>query len=167
MTNYIHPIVIPERADSLAVLFRRVHGRYAQYVNTRRGRSGPLWQGRFYSCPPEGAHASLCGGKSGPGRPGWASRRVPVDQRGGAFRLAQDEYNLIDLGYWERSGGAATWKEMFAASLAQEQIERLQCTYGGRPYGGDDFVATIEEQFGRSAKRKTRPKSRNIADGTD
>lgn len=40
MTNHVHAIVIPERDDSLAVLFRRVHGRYAQYVNTRRGRSG-------------------------------------------------------------------------------------------------------------------------------
>jgi putative transposase len=56
MTNHIHVIVIPERPDSLAILFRRVHGRYAQYINTRRGRSGHLWQGRFYSCPLDGAH---------------------------------------------------------------------------------------------------------------
>ena len=30
MTNHVHWIVVPEREDSLAVLFRRVHGRYAQ-----------------------------------------------------------------------------------------------------------------------------------------
>jgi putative transposase len=35
MTNHVHLIVIPEHGDSLAVLFRRVHGRYAQYFNTR------------------------------------------------------------------------------------------------------------------------------------
>jgi putative transposase len=35
-------VVIPERADSLAVVFRRVHGYYAQYLNTRRRRSGGL-----------------------------------------------------------------------------------------------------------------------------
>jgi REP element-mobilizing transposase RayT len=36
MTNHVHLVVIPERADSLAVTFRRTHGRYAQYVNVRR-----------------------------------------------------------------------------------------------------------------------------------
>ena len=40
---------------------------------------------------------------------------------------------------------------MYEASLSEEQIEPLrQCTYGGRPFGGDDFVARMEEQFGRS-----------------
>ena len=38
MTNHVHLVVVPERADSLAVLFRRVHGSYAQALNTRRGR---------------------------------------------------------------------------------------------------------------------------------
>src|SRR5947209_11547802 len=50
MTNHVHWVVIPEREDSLAILFRRVHGRYAQYLNARRGRSGHLWQNRYFSC---------------------------------------------------------------------------------------------------------------------
>jgi hypothetical protein len=41
----VHLIAIPGREDSLAVLLRRVHGRYAQYYNARRGRTGHLWQG--------------------------------------------------------------------------------------------------------------------------
>jgi putative transposase len=40
MTNHVHLVVMPEREDSLAVLLRRVHGRYAQYYNARYGRSG-------------------------------------------------------------------------------------------------------------------------------
>jgi putative transposase len=51
MSNHVHWVVVPERADSLAVLFRRVHGAYAQAVNAGLGRSGHLWQNRFYSCP--------------------------------------------------------------------------------------------------------------------
>ena len=39
MTNHVHLVVVPERADSLAVLFRRVHGRYAQYGGRARPRS--------------------------------------------------------------------------------------------------------------------------------
>jgi putative transposase len=30
MTNHVHLIAMPEREDSLSVLLRRVHGRYAQ-----------------------------------------------------------------------------------------------------------------------------------------
>ena len=67
------------------------------------------------------------------------------------FGLRGDEYNFIDLAYWERSGGAATWRQMYAATLGEEQVEVLrQCTYGGRPFGGGDFAARMEEQFGRS-----------------
>jgi len=56
MTNHIHLIAVPEEADSLALCLQRVHGRYAQYVNTRRQRSGHLWQNRFYSCPLDERH---------------------------------------------------------------------------------------------------------------
>ena len=55
MTNHVHFVVVPEREDSLAVMFRRVHGRYAQYLNARRGRTGHLWQNRFFGCPVAGA----------------------------------------------------------------------------------------------------------------
>jgi putative transposase len=40
MRNHVHWIVTPERGDSLAVFFRRVHGRYAQYFNAARRRIG-------------------------------------------------------------------------------------------------------------------------------
>ena len=154
MSNHIHAIVIPERADSLAVLFRRVHGRYAQFVNTRRGRSGHLWQGRFYSCPLDGAHlaTALRYVEQNPCRAGiveraehyrWSSAAVLSGQR-------RDEFNVLDSNFWERAGGAVTWAEMNAAPLAEEQIERLrQCTYGGRPFGADEFVARMEQEFGR------------------
>jgi putative transposase len=42
MTNHLHLIAVPEREDTLAVLLRRVHGRYAQYYNIRWGRTGHL-----------------------------------------------------------------------------------------------------------------------------
>ena len=44
MTNHVHFVVVPEREDSLSVLFGRANGRYAQAVNIRKGRCGHLWQ---------------------------------------------------------------------------------------------------------------------------
>jgi putative transposase len=51
MTNHVHLVLVPGREDSLEILLRRLHGRYAQMVNVRRLRSGHLWQNRFFSCP--------------------------------------------------------------------------------------------------------------------
>ncbi|QOY90022.1 transposase [Paludibaculum fermentans] len=51
MANHIHLIAVPHEAPVLAEVMQRVHGRYAQYLNARRGRCGHLWQNRFNSCP--------------------------------------------------------------------------------------------------------------------
>ena len=50
MGNHVHLVLLPGREDSLSLLLRRVHGPYAQYYNTRWGRTGHLWQNRFFSC---------------------------------------------------------------------------------------------------------------------
>lgn len=161
MTNHIHAVVIPERPDSLALLFRRVHGWYAQYVNTRRGRSGHLWQGRFYSCPMDGSHlaTALRYVEENPLRAGMAEH--PQDYRWSSasahLGLTADPYRVIDLQFWERSGGAETWKEMFAAPVVEDELDRLRkCTYAGRPMGGDEFLEQMEETFSRSWRREER-----------
>jgi REP element-mobilizing transposase RayT len=38
MTNHVHLVLVPDREDSLGILLRRLHGRYAQMVNARRLR---------------------------------------------------------------------------------------------------------------------------------
>src|SRR5205807_10455871 len=50
MSNHVHLIAVPAREDSLSILIRRVHSRYAQYFNARVGRTGHLWHNRFYGC---------------------------------------------------------------------------------------------------------------------
>jgi len=44
MTNHVHLVLVPAREDSLSVLLRRVHGRYAQYYNAHWGRCGQRWR---------------------------------------------------------------------------------------------------------------------------
>jgi len=53
MTNHVHIVAIPEEAGSMANTFRHAHGRFSQYWNTERKRTGHLWQNRYYSCPVE------------------------------------------------------------------------------------------------------------------
>ncbi len=56
MTNHVHIICIPTWTETLALVFKPVHTRYAQHINWALGISGRLWQGRFFSCPMDGIH---------------------------------------------------------------------------------------------------------------
>lgn len=49
MPNHVHLVVVPDRADSLAQLFRSVHRHYSRRINFRENWRGHLWQERFHS----------------------------------------------------------------------------------------------------------------------
>src|SRR5690242_8552807 len=51
MTNHVHLLVTPHSANSCAKLMKNVGQHHVQRINSRRGRTGTLWEGRFYSCP--------------------------------------------------------------------------------------------------------------------
>jgi putative transposase len=41
---------------------QRAHGHHAEYLNTRRGCIGHLWQNQFYSCPLDKGHMWMASG---------------------------------------------------------------------------------------------------------
>jgi len=48
---------------------------------------------------------------------------------------------------------------MFAEHASEKQVEHLRrCTYGGRPFGGDEFIAKLEDEFGRRWRRENSAK---------
>jgi len=49
MTNHVHLVVMPRRAESLTRAIAETHRRYTRAVNFREGWRGYLWQGRFGS----------------------------------------------------------------------------------------------------------------------
>jgi putative transposase len=56
MTNHVHLLVTPDRADGVSRLMQDLGRIYVRHVNDAHGRTGTLWQGRF--------HASLVGDES-------------------------------------------------------------------------------------------------------
>lgn len=50
MTNHVHLLVTPLQHQSCALMMKKLSQCYVQAVNQRLGRSGTLWEGRFYSC---------------------------------------------------------------------------------------------------------------------
>lgn len=59
MTNHVHLLVTPSREDSCTATMRDLGQRYVPYFNSRYGRTGTLWEGRFRSCIAESAHYVL------------------------------------------------------------------------------------------------------------
>ena len=158
MTNHVHLVVVPERADSLAVLFCRVHGRYSQYLNTRRRRSGHLWQQRYYSCPLSASHlwVALRYVEQNPCRAGMAQMAEHYRWSSTAAHLggSEDRSSELDMDFWREAGGAQALRELLGPSETAEQIQKLRrCIYSGCPFGEEIFVTELEERFQRSWRR--------------
>ena len=158
MSNHVHFVVVPERVDSLAVLFRRVHGGYAQAVNAAMGRSGHLWQNRFYSCPLSERHlwVALRYVEANPVRAKLAGAAAEYRWSSAGVHLGDgaDKTGLLDGEFWARSGGRETWQQMHGTGEQEAQVHLLRrCTYAGRPFGDEEFVAQLEERFQRKWRR--------------
>jgi len=159
MSNHVHLIAIPERADSLARGIGEAHRRYTRYINFREGWRGYLFQGRFHSFPLEGDY--LLG----------ATRYVlrnPV--RAGIAKKAWD-YRWSSAAWFvgkRPDDPLAVPSDLLAdignprAFLAQEEeripiIRRHART--GRPLGSETFIDRLEELTGRILRpRKRGPK---------
>lgn len=147
MSNHIHLVVVPAEVDSLALCLQRVHGRYAQYLNARRRRSGHLWQNRFFSCPLDSQHlwTALRYVEQNPVRAGLVIE--PEDWRWSSATAhlgGRDESRALDLAFWRETGGADAWRQLIEQTTDSEELHRLRrATYACRPCGDKAFTAAL------------------------
>ena len=125
----IRLVAVPDERHSLAVAWRRAHGRYALYFNARRNRSGHLWQNRFYSCPLDQRHL-------------WIARRYVERNPVRANRVARPEQydwssaaahlgtacapEFLDWEFYDEVGGAEPWAGLLAEPEELIDIRALQ-----------------------------------------
>ncbi|HUW61998.1 MAG TPA: transposase [Candidatus Bathyarchaeia archaeon] len=165
MTNHIHLIGVPAREDSLAKAVGRTHFLYTQYVNRMHGRTGRLWQNRFYSCAMDQAHAyrALCYVELNPVRAGmakhaweYARSSAPLHCDAAALHGSRADVGatLLNLTAWRAQMPPRQWrdtlKEIARDKPAQEAIRRN--TYTGRPLGADRFLSKVEHLIGRRVR---------------
>ncbi len=160
MKNHVHFIAVPMRPDSLALTFNALHMRYAQYLNRKRGVTGHLWQGRFYSCILDERHvfAALRYVENNPVRAGivqksheykWSSARGHVLEQNDP--VLSDCYLVQEIGDW-----SAYLQEQGSNMTAIDHIR--QSTRTGHPCGDQLFIAGLEEMLDRCLQ--VRPKGR-------
>jgi len=170
MTNHIHLVATPHAADSLAKAIGRTHWIYARLVNRLHGRSGHLWQNRFYSCALDRDHfwraiayvernpvrarlhrkawlypwssaAAHCGQKTGTGSP----LPLPFSRT--------DATGLLDLRRWRTMIDADEWRAELMRGEDPATLAELRTQTGrGRPLGGDSFLSKVEKFVGRRVR---------------
>jgi len=151
MSNHVHLVAVPEQESSLSILFRRLHGRYAQYYNARWGRTGHLWQNRFFACVLGPSHlwAALAYVERNPVRAGIVQEAAEYRWSSAAAHITgEDKDSVLDMQWW-RQEGPGNWSAILRLDDEANAVALRRCTYAGRPFGSDDLVAQLGERFGR------------------
>lgn len=148
MTNHVHIVATPQAEDSLAKAIGRTHFLYTQYVNRLHGRSGHLWQNRFYSCALDERHfwAALRYVERNPVRARLVRKARQYTWSSAAAHTGRpDPSVLLDLSEWFRKTSAPDWETTLADTSDADELARIRIyTHTGRPLGGDSFLSKIE-----------------------
>jgi len=154
MTNHIHIVATPRKEDSLAKTMGRTNLLYTQYVNYMHGRSGHLWQNRYFSCPlgPDYFFKALCYIEQNPvraklSRYPWTYRRSSAS----VHTNRRDEFGLIDKGFWAKRSSGIDWMQVLKDKTESSEIGTSLGVYyrTGRPLGTDKFISKLEVKLGR------------------
>ncbi len=153
MTNHVHLIATPGDSNSLAKAVGRTNFIYTQTINHLHGRSGHLWQNRFFSCPLDRGHfwQALQYVEQNPLRAKmarkaddykWSSARAHIDMI--------DKYELLDIAHWKKISALIDWPKKLKSRLTGEQLDSIRLnTHTGRPLASDSFLSKLEKKLNR------------------
>jgi putative transposase len=156
MSNHVHLLAVPGRADSLAKALGYTHMMHARRVNSRYGWTGHLWANRFYSSPVEPEQSSVVARyiELNPVRARIIERAEDHPWSSARSHCLGDRDPLLahnrpmagDCEEWQRWLGQET-QESEAAALRR-------ATATGSPFGSEAFVEHLEEVLGRRLRRR-------------
>jgi len=152
MTNHVHLVAVPGNEEALARAVGRTHWLFSRYINRLHGRSGHLWQNRFFSCPLDNdhlLHAARYVERNPvrarivrlPWRYPWSSAAAHTGEKEG--------HEVLDMAAWHRLFRPAAWKKILQEKEDEMMVDRLRrCMRTGRPLASDRFITRMEAKLG-------------------
>jgi len=161
MTNHIHLLVTPETAESLPRTMQSLGRRYVRHINTRDGRSGTLWEGRYRAAPIDSEEYFIACCRyiernpvrarmvAHPRQYRWSSYRAHGEGADDALALFHNAFRRLGRSVEERH---AAYRALIREKLDPAFVEALRAaTNGGWALGGERFRKEIEAAAERRA----------------
>src|SRR5258706_3776878 len=168
MTNHVHLLVTPKKAEAVPGLIISLGRRYVQYINTTYRRSGALWDSRYKSSPIQAetyllscmryielnpVRAALV---EDPAHFRWTSYRA--DALGKADTLLAPHPLYLGLGATDAARRAA-YRALFRHEPDPQTVDAIRLAINqNQPLGNERFYARIERVTGQ--RRQARPRGR-------
>jgi len=131
MSNPVHLLAVPSRADALALALKQTHGRYPSYGNAAHGSSGHVWQGRFYSCPLDSLPLWVASrdAELNPVRAGLVAQAESGRwSSAGAHCGSAEQDSGLEMDLWNRRWSPVSWREYLRAGESEAEIAAIrQC----------------------------------------
>ena len=176
MTNHVHLLLTPEKADSAGLMMKHLGQRYVQYINRVYGRTGTLWEGRFRSCLTQSEDYVLACYRYielNPARAAmvrhprdyrWTSFHANGDGRKDALITPHDQYLRLAR---TAAGRLEAYRALFKAHLDPELIGQIRsATNGNYVLGSKRFAEQIARRLKRRVTRGKagRPSTKEVGD---
>lgn len=174
MTNHVHLLLTPMKAELVPKLVISLGRRYVQYVNRRYRRTGTLWDSRYKSSLVQAETYLLACQRyielnpvralmvDDPGHYCWTSYRANALGRPDARLTPHPLYRALGRDGTERQ---AAYRALFDAHLGRTAVNDIRLALNqGQPVGNPKFYATIEQMTGvrREAKPRGRPRMSTV-----
>lgn len=164
MQNHFHLLLVPSNSNGISKFIHGITFKYAQHFNRKYGRTGRLWENRFFSCPVD-KDSYL-----------WAVTRYIENNPVRAKLVANAEEWL-----WSSAGAHINNKKdliLDAGWLTEKEIgdyisfckEDIPCdkirksTSSGRPFGSAAFVEEIGKRINRNLKPRKAGRPRKVSE---
>lgn len=171
MTNHVHLLITPSKADGVTRLMQYLGRHYVPYINHKYGRSGSIWEGRFKSSLIDAdAYLLACmryvelnpvtaGMVGHASEYRWSSYRVNALGERDALVTPHEVYERLGPTVTTR---AASYEALFGAhqDVSKKEAEDIRrATQTGTPLANDRFRQHIEQVLGQKVgqMRRGRP----------
>ena len=170
MTNHVHLLLTPKRADAVPRLMVSLGRRYVQYINRSYRRTGTLWDSRYKSSAVQAEDYLLACQRyielnpvraamiDDPAHYRWSSYRANALGQADARVTPHALYRALGRTEGERR---AAYRALFSAQLDRAAIDDIRLALNqSQPLGNERFYAKIEKMTGvrREAKPCGRPR---------